>query len=66
MNDDFISSFILQVVEDVMDKNDGIERCLQDNFMCKVQGAVEDHFITKYVIFQNMAWVLYLFVFVLY
>ena len=47
MNDNSIGSFILQVIAEVIEKNDGIERCAQDEFMCSHQEAKKGHFMTR-------------------
>ena len=37
-----ICCFILQVIADIVQKNDGIERCLEDEFVCFVQDSNND------------------------
>ena len=37
----------------IMEKNDGLERCLEDDFICSVQEGDDDNYLKKYVIFHN-------------
>ena len=37
-----ICCFILQIIADIVEKNDGIERCLEDEFVCFVQDSKDD------------------------
>ena len=41
--------FYLQMVIDIMEKNDGLERCLEDDFICSVQNGDDDDYLKKYV-----------------
>ena len=44
--------FYLQMVIDIMEKNDGLERCLEDDFICSVQKGDDGDYIKKYVTLQ--------------
>ena len=41
--------FYLQMVIDIMEKNDGLERCLEDDFICSVQKGDDHDYVKKYV-----------------
>ena len=41
------------MVIDIMEKNDGLERCLEDDFICSVQKGDDDDYLKKYVTFQS-------------
>ena len=42
-----MNRIILQMITDVMAKNDMIDRCLEDDYYCSVKGVDEDYYLAK-------------------
>ena len=45
---------VLQVIADIVAKNDGIERCLEDEFVCLVQKGEDDDYLKKVCCFHTI------------
>ena len=41
------------MIADIVEKNDGIERCLEDDFICSVQDGDDDDYLKKSVTIQS-------------
>ena len=44
---------VLQVIADIVAKNDGIERCLEDEFICTLQNVNGDEYLKKSVKYES-------------
>ena len=48
-----LSDILWQVVADIVAKNDGIERCVEDEFVCFVQKGNDEDYLKESVTFVS-------------